>query len=263
MNLSDSETTKITFTSTPNSGDDISPNHPRCHSLRARVLVTTGVEQGIVSRDGLIAHGRGEAFDYLIGEITNVFATSAIQAAAAKILLSKKVAISINGNTAALVGKDIEKLRVAASAVCEVNLFHPSLEREQRIRDHLLSLGVEEVLLPSPDSILPGIDSNRKFMNSDGLLAADTVIVALEDNDKCEALKKLGKFVIAIDLNPLCRTAKKADITIVDNLVRVFPRLAEKLLEFRGSAKSRLEDILNAYRNDLILTHAESKIRRG
>ncbi len=34
--------------------------------------------------------------------------------------------------------------------------------------------------------------------------------------------------MIAIDLNPLSRTAQKATITIVDNVVRAMPKLVEK-----------------------------------
>ena len=49
---------------------------------------------------------------------------------------------------------------------------------------------------------------------------ADVVLVPLEDGDRTEALKKMGKTVIVFDLNPLSRTAQKADITIVDNVTR-------------------------------------------
>lgn len=138
-----------------------------------------------------------------------------------------------------------------------------SAERESRIKEHLCSLGVAEVLLPSRQTVLPGIDSNRKFMNPNGLLAADTVIVALEDNDKCEALKSQGKFTIAVDLNPLCRTAKTADITIVDNLIRVFPLLTTKLNALSQSSHADLDRILDNYSNGSILAAAELKIRRG
>ena len=49
---------------------------------------------------------------------------------------------------------------------------------------------------------------------------ADVVLVPLEDGDRTEALKKMGKTVITFDLNPLSRTSQKADITIVDNVIR-------------------------------------------
>ena len=47
---------------------DVPETHPRYLSLKIRDAITAGVEQGITSIHGLIAHGRGEAFDYLIGE---------------------------------------------------------------------------------------------------------------------------------------------------------------------------------------------------
>ncbi len=40
-----------------------------------------------------------------------------------------------------------------------------------------------------------------------------------------EALVNLGKKVIAIDLNPLSRTARTAHVTIVDELTRCLPLL--------------------------------------
>ncbi|MCW3981960.1 MAG: phosphopantothenate/pantothenate synthetase family protein, partial [Candidatus Bathyarchaeota archaeon] len=49
----------------------------------------------------------------------------------------------------------------------------------------------------------------------------------LEDGDRTEALVKMGKTVLAVDLNPLSRTAQKASITIVDNIVRTMPRIVE------------------------------------
>ncbi len=48
------------------------------------------------------------------------------------------------------------------------------------------------------------------------IFAADVVIVPLEDGDRCEALKRWAKIVITVDLNPLSRTSRTADLTIVD-----------------------------------------------
>ncbi|MEM4954456.1 MAG: hypothetical protein QXE87_03535, partial [Candidatus Methanomethylicaceae archaeon] len=48
----------------------IPENHPRAKSLKERMKIIEGEEKGIVAKAGLIAHGRGEAFDYLIGETT-------------------------------------------------------------------------------------------------------------------------------------------------------------------------------------------------
>ncbi len=46
-------------------------------------------------------------------------------------------------------------------------------------------------------------------------------LVPLEDGDRCEALVKMGKTVIVVDLNPMSRSAKMASITIVDEISRV------------------------------------------
>ena len=45
--------------------------HPRYLSLTTRETVAQGVKNGITSITGLIAHGRGEAFDYLIKDLQN------------------------------------------------------------------------------------------------------------------------------------------------------------------------------------------------
>ena len=43
-------------------------DHPRHHSLVTREQLAEYARTGVVSLEGLTAHGRGEAFDYLIGE---------------------------------------------------------------------------------------------------------------------------------------------------------------------------------------------------
>ncbi|NMC89936.1 MAG: DUF137 domain-containing protein, partial [Methanomicrobiales archaeon] len=48
-------------------------------------------------------------------------------------------------------------------------------------------------------------------------------LVPLEDGDRCEALRAMGKAVVTIDLNPLSRTARTATLTIVDELTRALP----------------------------------------
>ncbi|TMI36833.1 DUF137 domain-containing protein [Candidatus Bathyarchaeota archaeon] len=48
----------------------VSPHHPRFLSLATRERLAKAMRSGIVVPQGLIAHGRGEAFDYLLGEET-------------------------------------------------------------------------------------------------------------------------------------------------------------------------------------------------
>jgi 4-phosphopantoate--beta-alanine ligase len=49
----------------------------------------------VVSKQGLIAHGRGEAFDYLLGEQTCIPALSAIKIAEDAALIALKAGIQV------------------------------------------------------------------------------------------------------------------------------------------------------------------------
>jgi len=108
---------------------DVPEGHPRYQSLKLRDVITAGVESGITSIHGLIAHGRGEAFDYLIGEETQQFAAQAIHTAAAMLLLAEHPVISVNGNTAALVPDELIALGKMLNAPLEVNIFHTTKGR--------------------------------------------------------------------------------------------------------------------------------------
>ena len=210
---------------------DVPPTHPRYLSLLTRERIVAGVERGVTSLHGLIAHGRGEAFDYLLGECTHSFAQRAIAAATAALQSARHPVISVNGNACALAAADLVALAQATGARLEVNIFHTSPAREQAIRTMLLEAGALDVLMPSQTHAIAHIDHNRKWVHPEGILIADVVCVPLEDGDRCEALVKNGKQVITIDLNPLSRTARTAQITIVDNLTRCLPLLVEAALE--------------------------------
>lgn len=207
----------------------IPPEHPRAESLQIRENLIEYHHEGVVATAGLIAHGRGEAFDYLIGEETTEPALNAIRAAASALLTAEKAVISVNGNTAALVAEEIVRLARVTKAKIEINLFYRSLQRELAIKELLEKAGARKVLGVGEDASgkIPELGSERRRVDLRGMLVADVVLVALEDGDRTEALAKLGKKVIAIDLNPLSRTAQKAAITIVDNVVRAMPKLLE------------------------------------
>lgn len=207
----------------------IPPDHPRAESLRIREKLIKHYNEGTVATAGLIAHGRGEAFDYLLGEETTEPALKAIKAAAATLLTAKNAVISVNGNTAALATKEVVRLSQVTKAKIEVNLFYRSLERENAIEKLLKKAGAQEVsgVGEKASAKIPELSSERRRVDPQGILLADVVLVPLEDGDRTEALVKMGKKVIAIDLNPLSRTAQKATITIVDNVVRAMPKLIE------------------------------------
>ena len=240
---------------------DVPKTHPRYLSLTLRDTIVAGVEQGITSIHGLIAHGRGEAFDYLIGEATQPFAIAAIHAAAAMLRLAEHPVISVNGNVAALAPEGLIELGCVLNAPLEVNIFHTETGREQKIRAHLLKHGASDVLMPTTQAQLSFIDSNRKFVHPEGIFKADVVFVPLEDGDRCEALQKMGKNVVTVDLNPMSRTAKQASITIVDNVVRALPLLCEKIRELSSDATA--QDMLKRYSNAAVLQKALQHISRS
>ena len=124
----------------------IPPSHPRYESLLLREKIVDGVRKGIVVLEGLIAHGRGECFDYILGEKTWPPAMEAIRAAVASMLLAKHPVISVNGNTAVLVPEHIVRLAEATGAKIEVNLFYRTREREEKIAQLLKEYGAKEVL---------------------------------------------------------------------------------------------------------------------
>jgi len=204
-------------------------SHPRYLSLMIRDRLVDGLKRGLAAPQGLIAHGRGEAFDYLLGERTTAAAREAIRASAIALLLAKRPAISVNGNVASLCSREISELANALRCPAEVNLFHRTEARVNLVAEELEGSGCRIVLGRDPDSRIPGLDHARALASSKGIFNADVVLIPLEDGDRCEALKRMGKTVIAIDLNPLSRTAKLADITIVDNIIRAVPVLTEEV----------------------------------
>ena len=241
---------------------DVPASHPRYASLRTRDAIVAGVEKGVTSIHGLIAHGRGEAFDYLLGERTRDFARQAIDAAAAMLVTAVRPVVSVNGNAAALVPDELVALADRVEAPLEVNIFHASKVRERAIREHMRAHGAPRVLMPTERAVLDHIDSNRRFVNPDGIQVADVVFVPLEDGDRCEALVKSGKRVITIDLNPMSRTSRTATVTIVDNVTRAMPLLLERVAA-RQADSGAAAALLAGYDNEGVLNAAEAALRAG
>ena len=242
---------------------DVPESHPRYESLLTRHRIEAGVERGITSQAGLVAQGRGEAFDYLLGEETIPSADDAERAAAALFLLADHPVISVNGNAAALVPGELVALAEATGADLEVNLFHRTDERIDAIADYLREHGAEEVKGSAADARIPGLDHGRGKVDADGIAAADVVLVPLEDGDRAAALDAVGKLEIVIDLNPLSRSAQVADVPIVDNIVRAIPRMTEYAREFADASEADLEAIVAAFDPDEAREAAEARLRQG
>ena len=229
----------------------IPKSHPRAKSLLIREKLVDGFDNGLVAKEGLLAQGRGEAFDYLLGEKTGKAAKQAIKAAAAQLLLADKPVISVNGNVAALCPKQIVKLSKQIKAKLEVNLFYSNQKRKQAIVKSLKKNGAREILGTNltTSTKLSGIDSARRIVDKNGIFAADVVVVPLEDGDRTMALRKAGKIVITFDLNPLSRTSHTANITIVDNVTRAIDLLIDESKKLSKKNKKILLKIVNDFDN--------------
>ncbi len=242
---------------------EIPEDHPRYASLVTRHRIEAGVDAGITSRQGLIAQGRGEAFDYLLGERTLPSADAAERAAAARLLLADHPVISVNGNVAALVPDEVVSLGEAVEADLEVNLFNRTETRMEAIADHLREHGAESVKGLTGDGEIPGLEHARGTVDADGIGAADVVVVPLEDGDRAEALAAAGKTEIVIDLNPGSRSPRTAAIPIVDNVIRAVPNVTAHARDLVGSSPAALRGILDEFDREEALAAAEAAIRGG
>lgn len=229
----------------------IPKSHPRAKSLLIREKLVDGFDNGLVAKEGLLAQGRGEAFDYLLGEKTSKAATQAIRAAAAQLLMADRPVISVNGNIAALCPKQIVRLSKEIKAKLEVNLFYTNEKRKKAIIQTLKKNGANEILGSKTSSSrkLAGIDSARRIVDKDGIFVADVVVVPLEDGDRTMALREAGKTVITFDLNPLSRTSETANITIVDNVTRAIDLLITESKKLSKKNQKNLQKIINDFDN--------------
>jgi len=211
------------------------PSHPRYQSLLSRHLLEQAAKKGMLADSALIAHGRGEAYDYLIGEKTSSNASEATNNALAHLIAGKKPVISLNGNTTALAGYEMMKIAEYLQCPIEVNIFYRTEQRINALFGYLDGIKKEHsisvnILGKNPDTTIPGLKGPRAKCCSEGIFSSDVILVPLEDGDRCEALVAMGKTVIVVDLNPLSRSAKMASITIVDEISRVARNML-KLIE--------------------------------
>ena len=243
---------------------NIPDSHPRKSSLISRQKIVDGAKRGLLADSAMIAHGRGEAYDYLLGERTTASASIAIREAAARLLRAARPVISMNGNSTVLAGAEAIKIAAVVGCPIEVNIYYRTEERMAGLVEELETMK-EELLASSPraerdaisrveilglvsDGRIRGLEGPRSLCSADGIERADVVLVPLEDGDRCEALIALGKEVIAIDLNPLSRTSRTATVTIVDEVSRA---LSGILNELRTKPKPSLWDNKNTLKDAL------------
>ena len=229
----------------------IPKNHPRYQSLLLRDKVKNAFKEGYLADSGMIAHGRGETFDYLLGEQTTTPAKEAMKASVCKLLLAENPILSVNGNTTALVIDEIIDLAKELNAKIEINLFYRTEERVNIITKMFKDRGYEDILGGNTEELLniDGIKNPRSTASPEGIYKSDVVLVPLEDGDRAEILVEHGKEIITIDLNPLSRTAQMSTITIVDNIVRAIPFMIQTTKEYKNKDKKELKLIVDNFNN--------------
>jgi len=242
--------------------EEIPESHPRYFSLKTREKISQAMKKGITHETGLIAHGRGEAFDYLIGEKTTSFADDAERNAAAALLIAENPVISINGNVVALVPEECISLADLIPAKLEVNLFHRTNVRVDKIVKELTNNGAKEVYGKTADASIPGLNHDRGLCDREGIFSADVVLVPLEDGDRCQAFRNMGKSVIAIDLNPISRTAMTANITIVDNVTRAISGIEKWVKKLKNKEENELKEMIQSWDNEKMLEETLSFISK-
>ena len=220
---------------------DIPRSHPRYKSLMTRERLVEAVRAGVVTPTGLISHGRGEAYDYLMGERTLAPAEAAERAAAALLLQAENPVICVNGNAAALDAEGLIRLSEAVPAKIEVNLFHRTPERMEAVISELESHGAKNVLGREPEERIPGLEHDRALCTREGIWSCDVILVPIEDGDRAEALVAMGKRVIAVDLNPLSRTSAAATVPICDEITRATANVLRFVEEMRGDEEATIK----------------------
>ena len=206
------------------------------------------VRQGLVTPTGLISHGRGEAYDYLMGEKSIEPAPEAERVAAAYLLNAKNPVVCINGNAAALDAENLIRLAECIPARIEVNLFHRTPERMEGIISYLESKGARDVLGRNPDRRIEGLNHDRALCTDEGIFSSDVIVVPIEDGDRAEALVAMGTKVISIDLNPLSRTSCMATVPISDEMTRALENIIRFIEEMRGDDEAILKT-MDGYSN--------------
>ena len=225
---------------------NIPKDHPRYESLMKRERLAELVEKGLVTPTGLISHGRGEAFDYLMGETSLPQSVLAEKAGTAFMMNAKYPVVCVNGNAAALDAKRLIEFAEAVNAKVEVNIFHRTEERMEKLIRYMESEGSKNVLGRNPDARIPSLSSDRALCAKEGIYDSDVILVPIEDGDRAEALVKMGKIVISIDLNPLSRTSVCASVSISDEMSRAL----ENMISFaKSSSKQERDAVLKEFDN--------------
>ena len=68
---------------------------------------------------------------------------------------------------------------------------------------------------------------------------------------------------ITIDLNPLSRTSRMSDVSIMDNIIRAIPFMTKIAEDLKTQEKNVLIEMVNDFDNDENLKECLEQIKRG
>jgi len=92
---------------------------------------------------------------------------------------------------------------------------------------------------------LSHIASDRAKRRQNGIFQADVVFVPLEDGDKAQALTKLGKTVLTVDLNPLSSNcSSKVPLQSSNEVTRAFKNLVSFAKHWKSETNHDELDLL-------------------
>jgi len=245
----------------------IPDSHPRKKSLESRQKIVDGSSMGLLADSAMIAHAE-ERLSTICSERGP---RSQPERPFVRVRLASGMpegpVISVNGNTTVLAGDGAIRLAAVLGCPIEVNLYYRTPSRVKGLISLLeeLRLNVSQEAAPdgfygdwkeavegvsllgeSPNFKIEGLEGPRSNCTAEGIGGADTILVPLEDGDRCEALITLGKEVLVVDLNPLSRSARMASVTIVDEVSRAFEGILSCLLndsEYRQAEWDNLKSL--------------------
>ena len=112
-------------------------------------------KRGMLADSAMIAHGRGEAFDYMLGEQTTPNAMEATKHAWLHLNTAKRPVLCVNGNVTALACDEmLQQLAQILKCPVEINIFYRTPERMEAllafIDERKKALGVHVKVLGKP-----------------------------------------------------------------------------------------------------------------
>ena len=160
------------------------PSHPRYQSLLLRHRLEQAEKDGLLAGSAMIAHGRGEAYDYLLGERTIPSAHMATVQAFAALRMAQRPIISLNGNAVALAGESLLMLAERLSCPVEINIFYRTPERMAALIGRLEAIKKEhkldvQILGAEPNARIPGLEGPRANCTKEGIIDSDVIMVPL------------------------------------------------------------------------------------